>query len=71
MIVLPTGVGIPLNLAENSRLHFSWTIDAKGTTPLGPLNLNYANIRTPEPGRIALLGLAFALLIMRRARPHG
>lgn len=70
VIVLPDGQTFPSPSTENERMHFSWTIDGNGAGSVGPLNPNSGDLLIPEPGRTMLLGLAFALLLLRRSRPR-
>lgn len=68
VVVLPDGESFPFPANPDDRMHFSWTFDGEATSASGAPNPNSGTILVPEPGRTMLLGLAFALLLLRRSR---
>ena len=78
-IVLPEDQGIPGGTTDETRLAFTWTLDAKGTPQVGDqpnpffdtpaAGADSDELLAPEPGRALLLAMASALLLLRRSRP--
>ena len=54
----------------DNNIHFSWTFDGEPILASSNPNFQGGDILVPEPSRTMLLGLALALLILRRSRPH-
>ena len=54
----------------DNNIHFSWTFDGQPILSSSNPNFEGGDILVPEPSRTMLLGLALALLILRRSRPH-
>ena len=71
VIVYPSTQGYaPDTDNPDNNIHFSWTFDGQPILSSTNPSFDGGDILIPEPSRTMLLGLAFALLILRRSRPH-
>ena len=78
-VVLPEDQGIPGGTTNETRLTFTWTLDAKGSPQVGDepnpffdspiVGTDSDQLPIPEPGRALLLMMASVLLLLRRSRP--
>ncbi len=71
VIVFPSTQGYTPDAGNpDNNIHFSWTFDGEPILASSNPNFQGGDILVPEPSRTMLLGLALALLILRRSRPH-